>query len=394
MLKFNKKSLLFLALALLFLMTSAKAASIQNPVEAFRQYKDIKDLGILVPTVVEVPIEFFYLERTDFLLIDQNTDIALPYFYKKNIVSNEPYYTLNTIPASASTYKMIDKNSNTYADFELDSNDQGTVIINLKSNIPITSSAIMVILDNNVAMPTSVEISAVVNGQNKKLLAKTSMSQQTIRFPETMAQDWKIVFTYVQPLRINEIRIVQKEANESTSQFVRFLAQPDRDYRLYFDSDRSIFSNTGEAGNLYSNDGVLSLETIPSLTNPLYTQADIDGDGLPDIFDNCVSIANKDQKDINGNGRGDACEDFDRDGISNDKDNCPNDPNRNQADIDRDGLGDLCDTEESRLTEKHKWIPWLGIVFALVVIVVLFVVTAKSKEPAEIDKDIDDERLE
>jgi hypothetical protein len=198
MLKFNKKSLLFLALGLLFLMPSAKAASakaarIQNPMEAFRQYKDIKDLDILVPTVVEVPIEFFYLERTDFLLIDQNTDIALPYFYKKNIVSNEPYYTLNTIPASASTYKMIDKNSNTYTDFELDSNDQGTVTINLKSNIPITSSAIMAILDNNVAMPNSVEISAVVNGQNKKLLAKTSMSQQTIRFPETMAQDWKIV---------------------------------------------------------------------------------------------------------------------------------------------------------------------------------------------------------
>jgi len=139
----------------------------------------------------------------------------------------------------------------------------------------------------------------------------------------------------------------------------------------------------------------LTLATIPSKANPFYTKADIDKDGIPDIFDNCVSIANKDQTDINNNNRGDACEDFDKDGITNDKDNCPNDPNRNQRDVDGDGIGEVCDTEESRITEKHKWIPWLGIIFALIVIIVLFVITAKSKESPESEEEqAHDEQIE
>ena len=75
----------------------------------------------------------------------------------------------------------------------------------------------------------------------------------------------------------------------------------------------------------------------------------------------------------------------------NDKDNCPNDPNRTQRDTDRDKIGDACDIEESRLTEKYKWIPWLGIVFALIVIVVLFIVTARSKEHTE---EIEEEEIQ
>ena len=58
---------------------------------------------------------------------------------------------------------------------------------------------------------------------------------------------------------------------------------------------------------------------------------DTDGDGLPDLTDNCPTTPNPDQLDTDGDGVGDVC------------DNCPDDANPDQADTDGDGLGDVCD---------------------------------------------------
>uniref|UniRef100_A0A3Q3AKW7 Thrombospondin-2-like n=1 Tax=Kryptolebias marmoratus TaxID=37003 RepID=A0A3Q3AKW7_KRYMA len=70
---------------------------------------------------------------------------------------------------------------------------------------------------------------------------------------------------------------------------------------------------------------------------------DIDEDGHQNSLDNCPYVANSNQADHDGDGRGDACDhDDDNDGVPDDRDNCRLIPNRDQLDSDGDGSGDVC----------------------------------------------------
>jgi len=82
--------------------------------------------------------------------------------------------------------------------------------------------------------------------------------------------------------------------------------------------------------------------------------ADSDGDGYPDILDNCPQDSNADQADADQDGVGDVCDnclnvanpnqtDADGDELGDLCDNCPEDPNIDQADADQDGVGNVCD---------------------------------------------------
>ena len=86
--------------------------------------------------------------------------------------------------------------------------------------------------------------------------------------------------------------------------------------------------------------------------NSLY-ESDFDGDGILNGVDNCLFVSNLDQKDIDYNGKGDACDDFDNDRVLNVDDNCLRISNRNQADSDGDDIGDACDDEDGRFFESN-----------------------------------------
>ncbi|MEE9441437.1 MAG: DUF362 domain-containing protein [candidate division Zixibacteria bacterium] len=84
--------------------------------------------------------------------------------------------------------------------------------------------------------------------------------------------------------------------------------------------------------NLYDLDGDLvpeAYDNCPGLPNP--EQLDNDEDGLGNLCDNCIDAPNPLQEDFDGDAVGDSC------------DNCIEVINPNQVDTDEDGVGDICD---------------------------------------------------
>ena len=80
---------------------------------------------------------------------------------------------------------------------------------------------------------------------------------------------------------------------------------------------------------------------------------DRDSDGTPDSSDNCPDKWNMDQRDDDGDGIGNVCDDdggctdgdTDCDGVDDALDNCPVTFNPGQEDSDGDGIGDACDDD-------------------------------------------------
>ncbi len=380
------KQILNILLVTILCIAQSTFAQVHNDItSAFRQMKTISPVPIVVPTVVELPIETSPYERGTFAVYDVNRKEFTPYLLQETYAEIPVPVQIDSEPASSNRdpQVLVDNNSETSAEYFLQEERESMVRFTINANVPFISSSLFLELDQYVALPTTISISAFVDGIERTIVAKRPLNDRIVHFPQTFASNWVVTLTYAQPLRINELHIVQDSAVQTWERSVRFLAQPGSSYVFYHDADRNVLVPTIESGNLGDDTGVLQINAIPSTQNRSFTESDSDGDGIIDARDNCVSVANSDQLDIDKNGKGDACDDYDRDGLMQSQDNCPMIPNVRQEDTDGDGIGDVCDREESRLTEKYTWVPWAGMGVALFVLVILFILVATAPKKNE-----------
>jgi hypothetical protein len=349
----------------------------------FRTIYDIGLPAISVPTLAKIIVPD---DGTECCLVTNKQDNSIvPSATVGQYVKTPIVYTFETLPVGEQAKALNDSNPSNYAEFAVSGVGTSKATIIIKTDRPVTANALLVTLDQYVPTPATIELRATINVEDSIVVSERPLGgsiSPSITFPKTTAKEWRVSFSHTQPLRITSIKL--EEASQGTYQnTVRFLAQPNQSYLLYnsFDINRErIFRGYGyqETSPLEGGTPLIEGVLANNISNPKFIEGDRDGDGLIDAKDNCPTVANKDQEDLNNNKIGDACEDFDQDGYMNSQDNCPSVSNRNQLDTDNDKIGDACDKEESRLTEQYPWIPWLGIGFAGIVILFLFILTARK----------------
>jgi hypothetical protein len=376
------KKILFTFVALFVFITSVSAnTQTDSVISSFKKVIEIGDLNIKVPKVIDVnlgnyPNGFFGVYNSKdkkfepYILSEKNNNILLP----NSITSNSLVDNLDNI---------FDNDFSNYAQLDLPQDGVGSFTSTYSFSENVTSKSMSIVLGQYVSLPNWISLSVLDGGKEKIVFSKIKPTGTTINFPETSAKQWVITIEYSQPLRINELQI-NNIKNLDRSLNLRFLAKPNLNYVIYSNPEVYLPQDVGETPNLSSNEDVSYINYKQIIDNLAYVAADSDKDGISDIVDNCLNVSNSKQEDENGNGRGDACDDYDKDGLINSADNCVNDTNFNQADTDGDGIGDICDGAESRLTEKYPWIVWGAIVFAFLVFIGLFSVSVmkirKNKE--------------
>ncbi len=354
-----------------------------NPQTKYQQYIEVVPAPFSIPTVVEVPLP---TNAREVLVYENRSGSYLASALDFRTVTDGTSYSIalssSTEGIAGYVGSLVDKQRQTNVDLVVSGkNALVTTDFMVTANRLAPASFVTINYASNSALPIEVALYLTTPTGEELVTRSTGFSVGSLAFPERYGQNWRLAFKYDQPVRIEEISFgpVMQTSVVST---VRFLAQPSETYRVYlYPEGQPTRPTLRPGGNLSSATSVSPEYVSPLLPNPIFTQDDYDIDGVPDIKDNCPNDYNPDQKSTRNGLKGDVCDDFDNDYYMNVVDNCEFIPNPTQRDNDGDGLGDECDEAESRLTEQHPWLPWLGMGITLSVILVLFVLVARRPLP-------------
>lgn len=345
---------------------------------AFRSISDISGLNIATPVIIDALISFDANSNREVVVVEKPGGKVIPSL----LLSSQREVKVSTSDSlgSGNANYLTDGKKDNYVEYPIFENGLAEEVeIHFDFGGPISLSALSFQLDGHVALPKAIEITVGRESDRRIVLARKNIGSHTIFFPETIGSEFFVKLSYIQPLRIREIDFGFSENDFKSIDHLRFLAQPGKDYSVYYNADRYVEVNPGEYPNLTGDDGVRFLPELNPILNSAFVKADVDGDGVVDEDDNCVSVGNANQEDLDENGRGDACDDFDHDGIINSRDNCLNDPNNSQKDVDLDGEGDVCDGKESRLLQNQAWLPTVAILVVLILVGGLIIITIRKK---------------
>lgn len=353
----------------------------------YRDYADVPSIKTPTPSIVELNLIPEQLRLSDFGVYDVTSKTFIPYRFIPS--SQKVYKTLSVQNRDSGEFipSLSDKNIWTDYQFGVSSNTGrwGQVNVYLSYDTEVVSDSLTLSLSDYVELPLSITLQALVGEKWVTVLNNVTPQSSTVNFPKTTSGFWLLSMSHNQPLRIQELTLNDLSA-QTPKAAIRFLALPNHAYQIFAnpESEVSDYTNTIESPNLTNSTALISGGTVSFIQNSLFIPVDSDGDGVADFKDNCVSVVNPGQLDVNKNNIGDECDDFDGDNVIQSIDNCPSVPNTNQYDTDGDKIGDACDPDESRITERYPWIVWLGLGFATLVFVVLLLMVAhKARQNAE-----------
>ena len=199
-------------------------------VSAFKYYKNISP-NITKTTVIEVPFTQDSFSIPAFAVYNLTTSSFEPNFLSINVAQTGSRVEATGVTGNATA--INDGNYGTFTEFPLTS-VSNKAEITFRFNKSITASSLSLSLDNYVALPQSISVSANVSGQDYIVLAPVRPSGGNIVFPKTTSSVWRVVFDYVQPLRISEMKFNDISGGGVTPRGLRFLAQPKQSYQIYF----------------------------------------------------------------------------------------------------------------------------------------------------------------
>jgi len=226
--------------------------------------------------------------------------------------------------------KVFDGNYGTYLIVD---NESLNGEIRLKFNNPNLKKVDRIVIDLKDSSLDSLRLYNSFGEEINFDLVKNVFSYELILDESLNVNNLELVLIYNNYLKIREFSFYEFREFSDGSKFSFYLNNEcGKTFNLYYGvyGDNYLKSYNGKVNVPVSFPLVVS-----SSKNQLYVE-DLDADGILNDVDNCLKIKNVDQKDINYNNIGDACEDFDRDGVMNNVDNCIDNSNYNQIDDDGD----------------------------------------------------------